>query len=1227
MRVVANGAEFELGTTEATPTIGITDFSRRVTDEFGVTTVVERSFSRRLSVRLAVPASGVDTLHQRLTDLRSTSALWIADSASEWLSVQGFYKDFSIDAALVPLSFCTLTIEGLAQTEIVPDIGGDPAPPGMSSSLQLLQPVTVTDSALASSTAAETEYAEWSAGTSYPQAARVLKAATHRVYESANGGNLNHDPAALTGEWIDIGPTNRWAMFDQALGTATSTPSPLVVNLNVTAADAIALIDVVAATVRVQAAGYDETRAATKGTVTFLDMPSTTGVVTVTVTGSGTVEVGTLLVGKVVKLGVTETSPTAGITDYSRKVQDEFGDVQVVQRAWAKRMTANALIRTSAIDQVANRIAAVRARPSLWIGGAGLDLLTIYGFFKDFSIERGEGVSKLSLSVEGLSKAAPLPVTAIVLVPRGAYDNATSYGAGDLAQYEGSTWEYAADEASTGNAPPSLPATRNQYWRVFAQAGGDGQSAPLLRTQWSIDGVGGWHADYADGDAYQRQSNDDGASYGPAIRVVGESGTGVDGVSQSQIFRRAATVPATPTSNTGDPPPGWSDGPPAGTDLIWQSSAKFRSGVQLTPWSTPQRISGLDGRAGDNAPLLRTQWSVNGTGTWHDAYTAGDLYLRQSNDNGVTYGPAVRAIGEDGEDGVGADGISPAQIFRRSATVPTTPTTNTGNPPPGWSDGPPDGTTYIWQSSAKFRGTVQLTPWSTPQRISGLDGASAPLLRTQWSTTGTGGWHDTFATGDLYLRQSNDNGVTYGAAVRVVGEAAEGGIDGISPSQIFLRSATVPGTPGTNTGNPPPGWSDGPPAGTAYIWQSSAQFRGSTQLTAWSAPQRISGLDGQPGASAPLLRVQWSVNGTNGWHDTYAEGDVYQRQSNDNGATYGPAIRVVGEDGTGEDGISPSQVFIRASTVPPTPATNTGNPPSGWSDGPPAGTGFIWQSSARFRESVQLTPWTSPQRISGTDGAAGVSPSVVSLNKASLTFAADSNGVVKAGQQPQFVQANYKTGTEDHTSAATWSITSASNSASVAVDASGKVTITDVTGAGEATVRGSFNGVTPQDQSFNWTRPKDAPPPASATSLSSAPTGQLQATTTTYPASPVATLTISTNASGQLAANLALSYFANASGGGGGTQPYNFSIAAYVGYRPTESSAPFTGFSQGPVSGFSSSSPGQFERPDEGSLYIEQTQTGLAANTTYVVGFFLRREFSLRSISADWSGTFTVSQP
>jgi hypothetical protein len=471
MKVVTAAGAIELGTVETAPTIGVIDYSRRVTDEFGVTTVVQRGFARRMTVRLAVPFDDVDTIQRQLAELRATSATWIADERFGSLSVRGFYKEFEVDHATGPLSYCTLTVEGMTGEEAYTDDGSDPAPAGQASSLQLLQPIAITDAVLTSSSVPEDDAIEWTAAGGYALGQRVIRRSTHRVWESLLERNVGHDPATTTGAWLDVGPTNRWAMFDQALGSVTTDEAPIVVTLRPgPAASGLAILDCNAATVRVQAPGYDRTVAPSGGSggALFLDLSLAAGAsVTVTLTpfgkaatrvvwddgfawddsvswqdtvagtatveppswadaegvsdltnwqdsrgGDGTVFVGTLLLGILRPLGITESSATSGITDYSRRETDEFGETMIVPRAWAKRMAGKALIRTDAVDQVVGRIAAVRAVPSLWLGDAGVDSLIVYGFFKDFSVEVGETLSKLTLSIEGFSEAkTPAPLT------------------------------------------------------------------------------------------------------------------------------------------------------------------------------------------------------------------------------------------------------------------------------------------------------------------------------------------------------------------------------------------------------------------------------------------------------------------------------------------------------------------------------------------------------------------------------------------------------------------------------------------------------------------------------------------------------------------------------------------------------------------------------------------------------------------------------------------------
>lgn len=55
---------------------------------------------------------------------------------------------------------------------------------------------------------------------------------------------------------------------------------------------------------------------------------------------------------------------------------------------------------------------------------------------------------------------------------RGAYGSGTAYALGDVTRESGSSW--IALQATTGNAPPSLPTTSNAYWELLAAKGQDG---------------------------------------------------------------------------------------------------------------------------------------------------------------------------------------------------------------------------------------------------------------------------------------------------------------------------------------------------------------------------------------------------------------------------------------------------------------------------------------------------------------------------------------------------------------------------------------------------------------------------------------------------------------------------------------------------------------------------------------------------------------------------------
>jgi hypothetical protein len=193
--------------------------------------------------------------------------------------------------------------------------------------------------------------------------------------------------------------------------------------------------------------------------------------------------------------------------------------------------------------------------------------------------------------------------------------------------------------------------------------------------------------------------------------IIGAGGVVGRSVYTAIVFRRSATVPASPTdgsfnfgTNTLTPPAGWSLDIPTGTDPVYGTRFVFSiigdSGSQnASTWSTPFKVveNGLPGEPGDP----------------------------------------------------GSSGISTYQvsIFRRAATTPATPTGGSYNfgtqvliAPSGWSSSIPTGTDPIYVSNtlASVEGTTGIDStltWSAPVIIAqngtnGLNGESA------WPATG-----------------------------------------------------------------------------------------------------------------------------------------------------------------------------------------------------------------------------------------------------------------------------------------------------------------------------------------------------------------------------------------------------------------------------------------------------------------------------------------------------------
>lgn len=110
------GTQYELGDAEYGASVGIIDYSRKDTDEFGTTTFVERAFSKRMTARLMLDTVQISRVQQVLARVRAKPSVWVGvpgDSTFNPLTVYGYYRDFSVDVAYPTKSYCSLEIEGL----------------------------------------------------------------------------------------------------------------------------------------------------------------------------------------------------------------------------------------------------------------------------------------------------------------------------------------------------------------------------------------------------------------------------------------------------------------------------------------------------------------------------------------------------------------------------------------------------------------------------------------------------------------------------------------------------------------------------------------------------------------------------------------------------------------------------------------------------------------------------------------------------------------------------------------------------------------------------------------------------------------------------------------------------------------------------------------------------------------------------------------------------------
>jgi hypothetical protein len=288
--------------------------------------------------------------------------------------------------------------------------------------MNVIPPLAITDAMLTSSTISEPDTGEtaWSgASVAYILGDRRIRTTTHRIYEcvSAHTSAASPLPENDTTHWLDIGPTNKWAMFDTLRNSATvHTGSITAVITPGVRVDSIALLGMVANSVTITmtsggvtvytytadlnlrevSSWYDYFFRAfsTKPSIALFDLPPyTNGVITVAATAtSGNAEIGACVIGSYEYIGDVSYDAESDVLNFSTVTRNfDGGTSAMVQRRNVPKTIQQILLDKSRVNRVRALRDSLNATPAVWAGLEDSDdgyfeALLILGFYKRFSI-------------------------------------------------------------------------------------------------------------------------------------------------------------------------------------------------------------------------------------------------------------------------------------------------------------------------------------------------------------------------------------------------------------------------------------------------------------------------------------------------------------------------------------------------------------------------------------------------------------------------------------------------------------------------------------------------------------------------------------------------------------------------------------------------------------------------------------------------------------------------
>lgn len=297
--------------------------------------------------------------------------------------------------------------------------------------MKIIEPFAITSAMMLASNVPETDHPAWASATTYAAGQRVIFA--HGIWESVQGGNTGHNPGADTTStwWVRVGATNRWRAFDDRLGGLTTGGATITYSIALPRTlNAICFFGLNAESVRIKitvpgptvihdqtitlasrdAVGnfweyvYNSFTFKPDLVITDLLMPSG-ATIDLTISAGSNAQVGEIMIGNDIRIGVTLTDTNLGIVDYSKKDRDEWGGVFIVPRPVTKTVSFRFAIPTEGAARVQKIMERVVSKVCVFYAVEGEDPFgtTVAGIMRDYDLTLGAGRSFGTIQAESLA--------------------------------------------------------------------------------------------------------------------------------------------------------------------------------------------------------------------------------------------------------------------------------------------------------------------------------------------------------------------------------------------------------------------------------------------------------------------------------------------------------------------------------------------------------------------------------------------------------------------------------------------------------------------------------------------------------------------------------------------------------------------------------------------------------------------------------------------------------